>query len=196
MKLPDKLPRIKYNSPVIITFALISLGALLLSWATGGKSNALLFSVYRSPMRDVLTYPRFFFHVMGHADLSHYMNNFMIILLVGPMLEEKYGSRLMIAMIAITAFVTGLVFFIFFPHSALLGASGVVFMMILLSSFANAGKSEIPLTLILVTVLYLGTEIYDGLFSADNVSQLAHLIGGACGGIFGWLVANGTVGKR
>ncbi|MBQ7991320.1 MAG: rhomboid family intramembrane serine protease [Oscillospiraceae bacterium] len=191
-----KLPKIKYNSPVVITFALISLGALILNRITGGVSNTLLFSVYKAPLRDVLTYPRFFLHVLGHADLSHYMNNFMIILLVGPMLEEKYGGRLLVGMITVTAFVTGLVFFIFFPHSALLGASGVVFMMILLSSFANAGKSEIPLTLILVTVLYLGTEIIDGLFTADNVSQLAHLVGGACGGIFGWLVANGSLKKR
>ena len=185
-----QLPAIKYNSPVIISFALISLVSLILNYITRGRSNMLLFSVYRSSLRDVLFYPRMFFHVLGHADISHYMNNFMIILLVGPMLEEKYGSKRMVLMIVFTAFITGLLFVIFFPESALLGASGVVFMMILLSSFANAGKKEIPLTLILVTILYLGTEIINGLFTADNVSQLAHVIGGACGGVFGWLIAN------
>jgi membrane associated rhomboid family serine protease len=112
----------------------------------------------------------------------------MIILLVGPMLEEKYGGRTLVIMMAVTAFLTGLIFFIFFPQSSLLGASGIVLMMILLSSFANAGKDEIPLTLILVTVLYLGTEVINGLLVRDNISQLAHIIGGGCGGIFGWLL--------
>ena len=185
-----RFPPIKYNSPVTITFALIALIALILNYISGGRSNMLLFSVYRSSLRDILFYPRLFFHVLGHADITHYMNNFMIVLLVGPMLEEKYGSKRMVLMIVFTAFITGLVFLIFFPNSALLGASGVVFMMILLSSFANAGKQELPLTLILVTMLYLGTEIINGLFSADNVSQLAHIIGGACGGVFGFLIAN------
>ena len=184
------LPPIKYNSPVMITFALVSFIALILNFITTGESNKLLFSVYRSSLRDILFYPRLFLHVLGHADITHYMNNFMIVLLVGPMLEEKYGSKRMIMMIVFTAFITGLIFVIFFPQNALLGASGVVFMMILLSSFANAGKKEIPLTLILVTLLYIGTEIINGLFSADNVSQLAHIIGGTCGGVFGFLIAN------
>ncbi|MBQ3918685.1 MAG: rhomboid family intramembrane serine protease [Oscillospiraceae bacterium] len=183
-----KLPKIKYNSPVVITFAFLSLIALVLGYVTGGKTNEWLFSVYRSSLLDVRTYPRFFLHVLGHADITHYMNNFMIILLVGPMLEEKYGGRALVIMMAVTAFLTGLIFFIFFPQSSLLGASGIVFMMILLSSFANAGKDEIPLTLILVTVLYLGTEVINGLLVRDNISQLAHIIGGGCGGIFGWLL--------
>ena len=78
---------------------------------------------------------------------------------------------------------------IFFPGVALLGASGVAFMMILLSSFANSGSGEIPLTLIFVAVLYLGTEIINGLFAQDNISQMAHIIGGLCGCGFGWLIS-------
>ena len=62
-------------------------------------------------------------------------------------------------------------------------------MLILLSSFAGAKEKEgIPLTVILVAVLYLGNEILNGIFSNDDISQLAHLIGGACGGIFGYLL--------
>ena len=88
----------------------------------------------------------------------------MIILLIGPMLEEKYGSRCLLSMILLTAFVTGVVNVIFF-NTALLGASGIVFMMILLSSFASHKEGGIPLTLILVTVLYIGQEVVQGLVS-------------------------------
>lgn len=40
--------RISFNSPVVLTFALICLGAYLLNILTGGKSNFLLFEVYRA----------------------------------------------------------------------------------------------------------------------------------------------------
>ena len=40
--------KIQYNSPVILTFAIVSFGALLLNMITNGWSNRLLFSVYRS----------------------------------------------------------------------------------------------------------------------------------------------------
>ena len=104
----------------------------------------------------------------------------MLILLVGPMLEEKYGSKKLLGMIVFTAFITGLINIIFFD-TALLGASGIAFMLILLSSFANIKQGGIPLTLILVAVAYIGNEIINGLISQDNISQLTHIIGGICG---------------
>ena len=138
---------IRFNAPVILTFALLSLLALLLGNWTGGTATTQFFSVYRSSLADPLTYVRFFGHVLGHTGYEHYMGNMLLLLLVGPGLEEKYGSGTMVWMIALTALVTGLVHFIFFPHSALLGASGVVFMMIVLSSFTAARRGEIPVTL-------------------------------------------------
>jgi membrane associated rhomboid family serine protease len=67
-----------------------------------------------------------------------------------------------------------------------MGASGVVFMMILLSSFTNFSHGEIPLTFILVLILYLGVQLYNS-FGSDNISQFAHIIGGLCGSFFGFL---------
>ena len=110
----------------------------------------------------------------------------LLILLLGPMLEEKYGSKLMLEMIAITAFVTGLINNIFFT-TGLLGASGIVFMMIILASMASAQEGRIPLTLIVALVIYLGQEVVAGLFTKDQISQLTHIIGGICGVIFGRL---------
>lgn len=188
-----KLPKVTYNSPVILTFTLLSLAAVILGMFTGDGSTRLLFSTYRCSLADPLFYVRLFTHVLGHADLSHFMGNFTIILLVGPMLEEKYGGKKLLVMIAFTALVTGLINVIFFPHVALLGASGVAFMMILLSSFANSRSGEIPLTLIFVAVLYLGTEIINGIFAQDNISQMAHIIGGGCGCLFGWLIGRGKL---
>lgn len=178
--------RLQYNAPVILSFALLALLALGLGILTEGKSTGLLFCVYRSSLRDVLTYPRFFLHVLGHSGYSHYIGNMLLLLIVGPAMEEKYGSKRILLFIAVTALVTGLVQFIFFPGSALMGASGVVFMLIMLSSLAGAKDGAIPLTLIFVAILYLGGEVLDGIRQADQISQLTHIVGGLLGVIFGF----------
>lgn len=179
---------IRFNAPVILSFALLSLLALILGNLTNGATTYRYFSVYRSSLSDPLTYIRFFGHVLGHAGYDHYMGNMLLLLLVGPGIEEKYGHRTTALCIAVTALVTGLVQFIFFPATALLGASGIVFMMIVLSSFTEMGKEGIPITLILVVVFYLGGELMDGLSALDNVSQLTHIVGGICGLVFGFTI--------
>lgn len=161
---------IRFNAPVVLLFALLSLLVLLLDGWTGGVSTTRFFCVYRSSLADPLTYVRFFGHVLGHSGYSHYMNNMLLLLLVGPGLEEKYGSLNLLMTILVTALVTGLVQFIFFPGTALLGASGVVFMMIVLNSFTEMRRGGIPLTMLLVVALYLGNEVVDGLSESDNIS--------------------------
>lgn len=182
---------IRFNAPVILTFALLALLALLLGNWTDGATTYRYFSVYRSSLSDPLTYVRFFGHVLGHADYDHYMGNMLLLLLVGPGIEEKYGHRTTALCIAATALVTGLVQFLFFPTTVLLGASGVVFMMIVLSSFTESRGGGIPITLILVVIFYLGGEIIDGIRNTDSVSQLTHVVGGVLGMIFGFLYRGG-----
>ncbi|MDE6780803.1 MAG: rhomboid family intramembrane serine protease [Ruminococcus sp.] len=178
--------KISFNSPVILGFTAICLVSLLLSVLTHGASNNVLFSVYRSSLASPLTYLRFFGHIFGHASWQHFINNIMYILLLGPLLEEKYGQTDMIMIIAVTALVTGLINFIFFPHVQLLGASGVVFAFILLASFANFQNGKIPVTFILVAVIYIGQQVYNGIFANNNISELTHIIGGIVGSIFGF----------
>ena len=178
------LHKFSYNSPVILTFSFISLGAMLLGKLTHDASTWLLFSVYRSSLLDPLFYVRLFCHVFGHVDFGHFVSNFVIILLVGPMLEEKYGQKNMIVMMVATAFVTGTMNVLFF-QSALLGASGIAFMLIILSSYANSKSDKIPLTLVLVFLVYVGQEVLQGIYLADNISHFTHIVGGICGVVFG-----------
>ena len=179
---------IRFNAPVILSFALLALLALLLGSWTDGATTYRFFSVYRSSLSDPLTYVRFFGHVLGHAGYDHYMGNMLLLLLVGPGIEEKYGHKTTALCIAVTALVTGLVQFIFFPNTVLLGASGIVFMMIVMSSLAGMKDGCIPITLILVLVLYIGGEIVDGVVLRDNISQLTHILGGICGLVFGFSI--------
>lgn len=180
--------RISFNSPVILGFTLLCLAAYLLNVLTHGYTNRLFFMVYHSSLLHPLTYVRMLGHVLGHASWSHFMGNITLLLVVGPLLEEKYGSTDILIVMISTALITGIVHYIFFPHSSLLGASGIVFALILLSSFTSIKEGSIPLTFILVAVLYLGGQIYDGLFVRDNVANLTHIIGGIVGAGFGYML--------
>ena len=178
--------RITYNAPVTLTFAMISALVLLLDLLTGAGITERFFLV-RGTMNpaDPLDYVRLVTHVAGHANWSHLVSNFAFILLLGPILEEKHGSTPILVMMLITAFVTGVLNVLLFS-TGLLGASGIVFMMILLSSFTNFGRGEVPLTFILVVLLYLTRELFTA-FQSDSVSQFAHIAGGLCGSLFGFL---------
>ena len=181
--------RITFNSPVVLSMAAISVLATVLGYVTNDVSTKLLFCTYGFSLVDPLGYVRMFTHIFGHSGWEHLVGNMAYILLLGPILEEKYGSRTLIEIIAITAFACALVNNIFFPRQALLGASGVVFAFILLSSVTSIRSGEIPLTFILVALIFLGQQLYEGIFVADNISQLSHIIGGIIGASAGFLLA-------
>ncbi len=178
--------RITYNAPVVLTFSLLSLAVLLLGSATAGTFTAKFFTLRFTAFDDPLLYLRLFTHVLGHADWAHYSGNMLLLLLTGPMLEEKYGSRRLLIVVVFTAFATGVLHLALLPHVAVLGASGVVFAFILLASITGSGERQIPLTLIVVAVIYLGGEVLGGLFASDSISQLSHIIGGVIGCGFGY----------
>ncbi len=186
MKSPKKRFKVVINAPVVLGIVGISFVATLLNYITGGGSNRLLFMTYRWTLLSPLTWLRAFTHIFGHMDWAHLIGNMSYLLLLGPMLEEKYSSKTLAVVVAVTAFITSLVNFIFFPSVALCGASGVVFAFILLSSFTSFREGEIPLTFILVAVFFIGQQVVEGLMVQDNISNMAHILGGIVGGFIGY----------
>lgn len=180
--------RISFNAPAVLIFALICVAAQVLNLLTHGASNRLVFSVYRSSPLNPLSYVRCVAHVFGHADWEHLMGNMMYILILGPMLEEKYGTSNMVFVMLATALSTGIINLVFFPSVRLLGASGIVFAMILLASITTSSDRSIPLSFILVAILYIGQQIFEGLFTVNNVSHMAHIVGGIVGTILGFMM--------
>jgi len=179
--------RIKYNAPVTLTFTFISAIVLALSLTILPSLTSLWFST-PVPFRSKVfgDYIKLITYIFGHASVQHYMGNFTMILLLGPLLEAAYGSGFILLSIFITALTTGLLNIILFPSTVLLGASGIVFMMIILASITNFNKGEIPLTFILVMVVYLGAQVWDALSKQDNISQFAHIAGGLAGSFLGF----------
>lgn len=182
------MPRIRYNAPVTLTLTIAAAVVLAIDLMTDHAAARTLFS---SPPgfspTSPLWYPRLVAHVLGHASWPHLAGNGTFLLLLGPTVEERYGSGRLLTMIVITAAVTAILNMIF-SSASILGASGIVFLLIVLSSFGNARGDGIPLTFILVAILFLGREVIDA-FRDDHISQLAHLVGGGCGAVFGFASA-------
>lgn len=181
--------KIDYNAPFTLTFCLLATIVQIVGSVTGGWFQLQFFSLAgNSSFADFATWPRLLTHVLGHGSLEHLIYNITVILLIGPLLEEMYGATKLLGLTLITALATGLVM-VFFFQGQLLGASGVVFAFIILASFARAKAGTLPLTFIFVTVLYLGNEIYQAYSADDNIAQFAHIMGGLCGGLFGYTLA-------
>ena len=184
--------KITFNSPVVLGFASICFLVMIINYITGGISNQLVFMTYHSSLKEPMTYVRLFTHVLGHDGWEHFIGNMAYILLLGPLLEEKHGSMRILQVITITALVTGVINYIFFWNVALCGASGVCFAFILLSSFTSFKEGEIPLTFILVAVIYLGQQIFEGIALRDNISNMAHIFGGIVGSFIGYILNKKT----
>lgn len=180
----NHMKKIQYNSPVILTFSLLAVAIYLIDLVMPGVIKQ--FFVVRASMSffNPIDYFRLISHVLGHANWQHLFSNLTYILLLGPILEEKYGSVPLLIMIMVTALITGIINIVFFS-TGLLGASGIVFMVIILASFVDLKTGGIPLTFILVAFIFIGTEIVQ-MFRMDNISQAAHIIGGTMGAVFGF----------
>ncbi len=187
--------RVTYNAPVTLTFAISCVLILLLNDFLLGKH--LIPAIFTAPARigsaggfnykSAFDYFRLFLHIFGHSDWNHLLGNFAFIMLLGPLMEERYGSKMVALMFVVTAFVTGVINVCLIPHP-LLGASGIVFMLIILASITTLDKSVIPLSFIFVVAIYLGRELINAP-KTENISTVAHIAGGLCGSMFGFMVA-------
>ena len=186
------LKRINYNAPVTLTFTIVAVTVLILDYISSGRIAVNWFALH--PNFSFQNFFRMFTYVFAHIDFNHFFGNFSIILLIGPLIEEKYGSKNLLLMIVATAFITALIHILFF-NTIIIGASGIVFMLILLTSFTNTKSGRIPLTFILIAVIYIGREVFLGITEADNVSRFGHIFGGVIGACSGFLL-NGRKGGK
>jgi membrane associated rhomboid family serine protease len=177
--------RITFDSPVILTFSFLCAGVYLLSYASPQLGG--LFVLKPEWEWDSFSwYFRLFSHGFGHANIGHIMANLSFILLIGPIVERRYGTKKLMLMMLTVLVVTSLLHITFFNYG-LLGASGIVFMLILLVSAHNVKSRQLPLTFILVVIIFIGAEIMRS-FEEDNISHFAHIIGGVIGTIFAFLL--------
>ena len=183
---PEKRIGISFNAPVTLGFCAVCVIAMVLHGLTGGASTKVVFSVYQASLLDPLTWIRCIGHVFGHIGWDHLIGNLIYILLLGPMIEEKYGAANTAIIILVTAAVTGIIAMIFFSHVMLLGSSCVVFAFVLVGSITSKEDRKIPVTFILAAVLFIGRQVWQAATLEDSISQMSHVFGGITGSVLGF----------
>ena len=140
------------------------------------------------------SYWRLFSHILGHTSWAHLNGNVVNLLLVMPACERHYGSLALTKIILYVATASGIAhMFMAPPNTVQLGASGVVFSMIILNSLIEMGSpgqtgsvGKIPLTFLCQICLWCWKEVVSQLFySGTGVSHIAHLVGAVVGTIMG-----------
>jgi GlpG protein len=175
--------KITFQSPFIIAFTILATLMYLLTEYNGVPLRICVLSG-TFVADDFNTYVSCLGYTLGHANVEHLVGNLSFILLLGPILETKYGTKELVFMSSATAIITAVIHVFFFDEN-LIGASGIVFLFIILSSLINIKNKELPFTFLCIVFLFLGQEIWAS-FQADNVSQLAHICGGLTGIFFGY----------
>lgn len=182
------LPRIELNAPVTVCYALAAVTATILPV----QEKLAIHGPIRLLDGDFLL--SLFTWTLAHGGMTHLLSNFVVILLAGPLLEDRFGSLRMLGVLVTASVLVGLTHCILDPRGALIGASGTVFCLIMLTAMLAGRSGTIPLTMLLVAALYLGREVA-GLFANDGISQTAHILGGALGVMLG-LVMRGQSSSR
>ena len=176
--------KITFNAPFSILFSMVAVAVYFLFQHDGTIPR--IFKLHGD--FDLLNWKWYISlvgYTMGHGSISHLIGNISVILLIGPFIEKRWGTNRVFLMVSITGLVTALVHITFFDNG-LIGASGIVFMMIVLSSLIDLRSNQIPLTFILIVLLFLGQEVMSS-FTEDKISQFAHISGGIIGAIFGFI---------
>lgn len=197
-----------YNAPITLTFSIICIlvfsldtflfhGKLVpLAFTCPGKIGSHISFNFKAP----LDYIKLFSHVFGSTSWTSLFINMSFILLLGPTLEERYGSAIVILTVAVISFLTGVIN-VCLLSTTMTGASAVVLLMIILAGVAFLDKKQMPLTFLFVLILYLAYEMYSEVktnsafektfisFLKINTQTFVNLACGICGSLFGFLVA-------
>ena len=185
--------KVSYDAPVTLSFVIIcafffllnsfviksgALGKILASPTT--QAGALPFIVSQP-----VSYIRLLLHVFGSTDGSGLITNLILVMLLGPAMEERYGSVIIGIMIFVSALFSGVLNACFCSES-LVGAVPVVCMMIFLNSFMSFSKKTFPLSFAAVIVLFVFLEVFSG---AGAVRIIICIAGGLCGSLFAFLTS-------
>lgn len=195
IKLPFKLT---YDAPVTLSFAILSLiffvvdfyivkqklGTLLLSSPTTPKGT-LPFDI-----KNALSYLRMIFYIFGVSNPIAFISNLIFILLLGPSIEEKYGSVVIGIMMVVASLFSG-VLNACFRTVSMQGATAIVFMMIFLNAFMSFTKKKVPLSFVVVFALYIIIQIVDNKVNGV-VGLFINIAGGLCGSLFAFLASPKT----
>ena len=190
-----------FDSPVVLVFSVVSAVIFISDLILKLNLSEKIFecpgakSVPAFDFKSALSYVKLVIYPFGGENSTSFFLNIGFILLLGPVLEERYGSIMLALMIFITSLVGG-VLTACVSTFGISGCGGIVFMMIILSVLSVFIKKQLPVSWIFIFALYLAFSLFSGkkisgfmLFMQNNVPVFIQLASGFCGGFFGFFVS-------
>lgn len=175
---------VRWNSPVILMFFLVVFVTHLASQTSYSNTISTMLSTPSTiEWLDASHYARLFIYIFGnHGRWDGISYPLMMIVIVGPIIEERLGSIQLAFIVLSTAFITGLLHALLFRNS-LYGPSCIAYMLIFLGSFVNVKKGEIPVSfiLILIAVLFVGAEQWSQNFQHSFPMLMGSIMGSIMG---------------
>ena len=196
--------KVAYDAPVTLTFVIVCAIIFLLNMllAKSGKAAGLE-GLLASPttqagslpfiVKQPLSYLRLLLYIFGSGQAGGgvaggapvLFTNLILIMLLGPAMEERYGSVIIGIMIFVSALFSG-VLNACFCEASLVGAVPVVSMMIFLNAFMSFSKKKFPLSFAAVMIFFVLLQIFSG---AGAVKIIICIAGGLCGSLFAFLTS-------
>ena len=113
--------RVTVNAPFSILFSIAAIALYFLFQADGTIPRMLILQG-EFDFSNWQWYISLIGYTMAHGSIEHLIGNISIILLVGPFVEKRWGTKRTAIMAGLTALLTALVHIIFWDHR-LIGAS-------------------------------------------------------------------------
>lgn len=189
-----------FDSPVVLVFSVVSAVIFISDLILKLNLSEKIFecpgakSVPAFDFKSALSYVKLVIYPFGGENSTSFFLNIGFILLLGPVLEERYGSIMLALMIFITSLVGG-VLTACVSTFGIYGCGGIVFMMIILSVLSVFIKKQLPVSWIFIFTLYLAFSLFSGKkisgfmpFMQNNVPVFIQLASGICGSLFGFFV--------
>ena len=189
-----------FDSPVVLVFSVVSTVINITDLILKLNLSEKIFecpgakSVPAFDFKSALSYVKLVIYPFGGENSTSFFLNIGFILLLGPVLEERYGSIMLALMIFITSLVGG-VLTACVSTFGISGCGGIVFMMIILSVLSVFVKRQLPVSWIFIFALYLAFSLFSGKkisgfmpFMQNNVPVFIQLASGICGSLFGFFV--------
>lgn len=156
-----------FDSPVVLVFSVVSAVIFISDLILKLNLSEKIFecpgakSVPAFDFKSALSYVKLVIYPFGGENSTSFFLNIGFILLLGPVLEERYGSIMLALMIFITSLVGG-VLTACASTFGISGCGGIVFMMIILSVLSVFIKKQLPVSWIFIFALYLAFSLFSG----------------------------------
>lgn len=185
--------KVAVDAPVTIGFVLICFFIFVIdSFFAKGFLSA---NVFNSPtnakgafpfiVSEPLMYAKLILYVFSTNSIQLLVLNMLLIVLLGPEMEQKYGSVIIGIMILISALFSG-VLNVCFCSQPIQGCLSVIFMLAFLNVFYAIVQNKLTVSSIIVFVLVF---VYEFFQKSDNgvIGILISICGGLCGSLIAFL---------